>query len=216
MTKQKLGVLIWEWPIRVWHWLLVLTVTTALVTGLIPELDLMNVHTWAGMTVVALLVFRLLWGFLGGTYTKLRNYVSTPQQFVNHFRGRNTPAAHTSPGIALAVSLLLALTVQSGAGLFTTDDVLTDGPLVQFVDDDTVELASDVHKHGWKFVLALIGIHLSAQLVYAVFLRNPIALSMFTGRKQLDLPATEFVMWKTLLVYAISGFVLWLLLSYSR
>lgn len=216
MAKQKQGVLIWEWPIRVWHWLLVFAVTTALVTGLIPDLDLMNVHTWAGMTVVALLVFRLIWGFLGGTYTKLRHYFTTPQQFVNHFRGLNNPAAHTSPGIVLAVSLLLALAVQSGAGLFTTDDVLTDGPLVQFVDDDAVEFASDIHDHGWKFVVVLIGIHLSAQLIYGVFLRNPIALAMFTGRKRLALPKTTFATWKALLIYVVSGLIFGLLLFYSR
>ena len=216
MDARKSGTLVWEWPLRLWHWLLVVAVSTALVTGLIPELDLMNIHTWAGMTVVALLVFRLVWGLIGGTYSRLRHYITTPKLFVNHFRSKNPPMAHTSPGIVLAVCLLLALIVQSSAGLFTTDDVFLEGPFVQFANDDLVELASDIHSQVWKFILVFIGIHLSAHLVYGIVLRDPIALSMFTGRKQLDICATNYAIWNSVLVYVGSGAVLFVLWLYSR
>ncbi len=214
-TRKSESTKIWDWPLRIWHWLLAITVTVALVTGLNPKLDLMNVHQWAGMSVVALLVFRVLWGIIGGTYSKLWHYFTTPIAFFKHFLGKSESKAHSSPGIVIALCLFGALAVQSTAGLFTSDDVLFDGPLVQFADGDLVEFASDIHDEGWKFVLTFISIHLCAHLIYGVVLRNTIALSMFTGHKLAQVPPTQHSNWMAVIAYATCVAVLLLLVYYS-
>lgn len=206
----------WDWPLRLWHWLLVMCVTIALITGLFQNLDLMNLHTWAGMAVVALLVFRLIWGIVGGTYARFRNYWTTPRAFLQHFVGKVQAGAHTSPGIVLAVCIFVALSIQGVAGLFTTDDIFIEGPLVQFVEDDVAEFATDVHQETWKFILALIGIHLTAHLVYGLVLRDSLPLSMVTGNKLLDIPPTNFSSRRATTVWLFCVLVFWVLFYYSR
>ena len=78
------------------------------------------------------MVFRLGWGLWDGLYARFTHYWTTPRAFVNHFLRRGEPKAHTSPGVALAVVLLLAVAVQVGTGLFATDDIFNEGPLNRY------------------------------------------------------------------------------------
>ena len=208
--------LVWEWPLRLWHWAVAISVTIALLTGLVRQLDYFSVHRIAGISVVALIVFRLLWGVFGGTYARFKNYWTTPTAFIHHFTGKAEPRAHTSPGVLLTLAVLLTLTLQSVAGLFTTDDVFYEGPLVQFADDEIVETATDLHHQVWKFILALIAIHLSAHIVYLCFLRSRIPLSMFTGRKFTEDPDTRWSVWRATIAFAVALAVFLILMYYSR
>jgi len=92
-------------------------------------------------------------------------------------------------GVALAVVLLAAAAVQVGTGLFTTDDIFTEGPLHGYVSNELARTASWIHHRVHWLVLGAGVVHLAAHAVYAL-LRDPTPLSMFTGRKQLELPAT--------------------------
>jgi cytochrome b len=208
--------LIWDWPLRVWHWLIAICAITALLTGLIQDWNAMTVHRWAGIAVVALLGFRLLWGIWCGTYSRFRNYWTTPKRVISHFRGKLEPNPHTPPGIALAVCMMIMLGVQSVAGLFTTDDVFIEGPFVRHVPDEVVELATDLHHLVWWVIIALISIHLIAHAVYGGILRSSIPLSMVTGRKPVVAEPTEFSLTRALFTFgiAIAGF--YVILQYLR
>ena len=216
MNESSKLTLVWEWPLRLWHWAVAISVSVALLTGLVPQLDYFSAHRIAGISVVALIMFRLLWGMFGGTYARFKNYYTTPKAFIHHFTGKADPRAHTSPGVLLTLAVLLALTLQSVAGLFTTDDVFYEGPMVQFAEDEIVETASDLHRQGWKFVLALIAIHLSAHVVYLVFLRSRIPLSMFTGRKPTLDPDTTWSVWRAVTAFSVALVIFLILLNYSR
>lgn len=184
-------VTVWDVPLRIWHWLFATALLTALATGLIEELYDIAVHQWAGISVVSLLVFRLTWGIWGASYARWAKYWTTPRKFIDHFLRRGELTPHTAPGIALALILMLGALVQSTTGLFMTDDIFFDAPLHDLVDKATFEWIYLLHHNAWWLVLVAIAVHLSAQLVYGVVLRDPTPLGMITGQKQVALPTVS-------------------------
>ena len=178
-TKTRL---IWEWPLRVWHWLLVFCITGSLATGLSGDIGLMDWHLRLGYCACGLLVFRLLWGFIGGCYSRWRNYWPSPTKIIDHFRGAAEQTPHTAPGVGLVLVMLGAIAVQALTGLYTTDDIFIEGPLVRGADEDLVSTMSAIHHRIYYLVIAAISIHLTAHLVYGLK-GSRLPLSMFTGRK---------------------------------
>jgi cytochrome b len=185
MTKPQTSsalTMIWEWPLRVWHWLFALCIAGSLTTGLMGDIALMDWHLRLGYCACALLLFRLMWGFVGGRYSRWKYYLPRPGRVLAHFRGDVERGAHTAPGVALAGLLLLAVALQALSGLFTTDDIFIEGPLVRHADDATVATMTALHHRAFYLVLAAIAIHLTAHVIYALGgSRTPLA--MFTGRK---------------------------------
>ena len=151
----------------------------------------MSVHLYSGVAAVALMVFRLTWGIWGALYARWRWYFTTPWEVLGYFRGQLRHRVHTPPGIALAVMLLTAITIQSLSGLFMTDDVFFEGPLHRFASPEVVDTSRVLHHRVWMVIVALVSMHLLAHLTYALLLRSATPLSMFTGRKPLVAPATE-------------------------
>ena len=172
-------VIVWDVPLRIWHWLFGAAILTALATGLIEELYDIAIHQWAGISVVSLLVFRL---------TK---YWTTPRKFFDHFLRRGELTPHTAPGIVLVVILMFAALIQSVTGLFMTDDIFFKGPLHDYVDEATFDWIYLFHRNAWQFVLVAVVVHLLAQIIYGVVLRDPTPLSMVTGQKRVALPAVS-------------------------
>ena len=184
--------LIWDLPLRFWHWLLAICIGTSLFTGIAGGIDTIEVHQYSGITIVALIVFRITWGIWGAVYARWRWYVTTPTQIVSYFRGRLRNCIHTPPGIALVLMLLITICLQSTTGLFMTDDIFFEGPLHQFASSDVAETSRFLHVRVWQLIAALVGVHLTAHLVYGLVLRNPAPLSMFTGRKPIQTTDTTF------------------------
>ena len=187
--KRQTKVTVWDVPLRVWHWLFAAAVLTALSTGLIEEIHDIEIHQWAGISVVSLLVFRLCWGVWGTAYTRWTNYWTTPRKFVDHFLRKGELTPHTAPGIVLVVILMLAALVQSTTGLFMTDDIFFEGPLYDTIDESTFDWIYLMHTNAWQLVAGAVVIHLLAHLVYGVVLRDPTPLGMITGQKHVNLPA---------------------------
>ena len=211
MSKSSThGTLVWEWPLRVWHWAFALSVLCSLTTGLSGEIAWMDAHLISGYCAGGLLLFRLMWGFFGGTYSRWSNYRFSLSRFIDHFRGRGTSDPHTSPGIVLAVVLLLAVTAQVTSGLFATDDIFIEGPLVAYADDDTVSFMNALHHRLFWLVIALLATHLTAHLVYGLR-RDPTPLAMFSGRKPTSrpLPATRQFALRGLVLATLSAAFVW-------
>ena len=206
--------LIWEWPLRVWHWAFALCVLGSLVTGLSGEIAWMDAHLSLGFCAAGLLLFRLLWGFIGGTYSRWSSYRTSPVRFIDHFRGRGTSEPHTAPGIVLGLALLFAVACQVTSGLFATDDIFIEGPLVGYASDGTVSFMTAAHHRVFWLVIALIATHLTAHLVYG-WRRDRTPLAMFTGRKPTSrpLPSTASLSIRGLGVAAISAALIWVALA---
>lgn len=184
---------VWDLPLRLWHWLFAAAVGGALYTGLSEDIALIDWHMRCGLAALALLVWRLGWGLFGPPYARWRHVArafwpgSAPSSAARPAESTDASVARTRPGAMMALALPLMVVVQAGAGLFTSDFIFTDGPLVRHVSAATVDLLSAVHHRAYWLVLGLIGLHLSAHAYYGAR-RDPLVLSMLTGRKRVPLP----------------------------
>jgi cytochrome b len=211
---------VWEWPLRVWHWLFAATVAGSLITGLSGDIGWMDWHLRFGFVAAGLLLFRLFWGFLGGPYSRWRTYWTTPGRVIGYFRraadhAQPTPAAaHTPPGVLLIWLFMLAVLTQTVTGLFTTDDIFIEGPMVRHASGDLVSTMGWLHHRVYYLVLFAIGMHLLAHLYYGVR-RDPLPLSMLTGKKRLPaaLADVQGLGLKGIVLGAISAALVWTALT---
>ena len=206
--EQPPSTLVWDWPLRIWHWVFAISVSASLVTGLMGDIALMDWHMRLGYLALGLLLFRIGWGIWGGRYARFGSFRTSPRRFVAHFRGEGRQAPHTAPGVVLVVLLLAAVAAQAVAGLYTTDEIFTEGPLVRGADDDTVNLMTALHHRLFWVVLGLISVHLTAHVVYALR-RDPTPLAMFTGRKRLHAVPTRNLLVRGLVTAAAAAAAVW-------
>lgn len=174
---------VWDVPLRMWHWAFATCLAALLYTGLSGDLSLLKWHMRLGALMVGLLLFRLLWGLWGGIHARWRGYMPNLRQFVAHFRGGRVDDPHTAPGRVLAIGFVALAAVQAGTGLFANDDIFTEGPLARTVSDALSDRFTWVHNRVFMGLIALVAIHLTAHVVYALK-RDPTPLAMFTGRKR--------------------------------
>ena len=137
---------IWDLPTRVFHWTLSVAVIGLIATGLG---GVMEWHFRLGYTVLALLLFRLLWGFVGGRWSRFASFFYGPGSVVAYLRGRAHPdhvIGHTPLGALSVFAVLTVLAVQVGTGLMADDEISAAGPLTRFVSGDVVSLATGWHE----------------------------------------------------------------------
>ncbi|MFP5394108.1 MAG: cytochrome b/b6 domain-containing protein [Gammaproteobacteria bacterium] len=125
------GILVWDLPTRLFHWLLVAAVTVAIVTGELGG-DWMAVHGKAGLAIVGLVSFRLVWGLVGSTHARFLSFIPTPGRVRSYLTGRWEGHGHNPVGALSVFALLAALGVQAGTGLFANDDIAFTGPLYRW------------------------------------------------------------------------------------
>lgn len=179
---------IWDLPTRLFHWLLATLLVAMVVTAKVGG-NWMEWHVRLGHGVLALLVFRLAWGFLGGYWSRFTSFVYGPSSVMRYLRGE-APAQHQvghSPLGALSVFALLgALLLQVGTGLVSDDEIAFAGSLTRFVSGDLVSSATSFHKDvGQWLVLGLMLLHVGAILVYQFGKRQNLVGPMVGGDKTL-------------------------------
>ncbi|MCE3248463.1 MAG: hypothetical protein K0R41_2288, partial [Geminicoccaceae bacterium] len=180
------SLLIWDVPTRLFHWLLVLLVALAWVTGE-AEGSMFTVHQLAGDGVAVLLVFRVIWGFVGSRHSRFSDFVRPWREVFAHIRGMLSlrPArtlGHNPLGGWMALVLLLVLAAQVGTGLFASDDGLG-GPLAGAVASGTAHSIAELHEGLSGALLGLIGLHIIGVLVESLLTRDNLVRAMITGRK---------------------------------
>ena len=185
---------IWDLPTRSFHWLIAAFTCLSLYTGFSQSSD-MELHVASGEIVFALLLFRLGWGVFGATYARFAQFAASPRAAWNYLR--NFSQSPEWPGHNPAASwaifgLLLALALQLSTGLFSTDDVLTEGPLHHLVSDATSSVLSGIHKRNAFIVLALVAIHLLGVMVHVIARRERLVRAMITGDEPVTAAATRY------------------------
>lgn len=194
-ASELVPVRIWDLPTRLFHWSLVLLVAFSAITGEFGEdlpLKFMDWHRLSGYAILALLLFRLVWGVIGSTHARFASFVRGPSaalRYVQEILGR-APATrhlgHNPLGAWSVLGLLACLAVQVGSGLFIADEDLgVEGPFAKLVSSGVSDTLAEVHEGSFGVLLALIGLHLSAIAFYLFSKGENLVRPMITGRKTL-------------------------------
>ena len=181
-------VLVWDLPTRLFHWLLVILVGTSFVTAKMGG-NAMRYHEWSGFAILALLLFRVVWGFVGSRESRFATFIRDPAKvftYATNFLHRNSPRylGHNPLGGWSIVAMLLALFIQAATGLFANDNIATVGPLYAWVSKETSDWLSGIHKLNQKIIVVLVSIHLFAVLFHLLFKRENLVTPMITGIKE--------------------------------
>ena len=191
VTRQKQPVhrpvLVWDVPVRLFHWLVVVLVPAAYVT---LELNWIDWHVWIGEALLALVIFRLLWGCFGSETARFRRFVASPAAAVRHLRGlfRREPdlqVGHNAAGGWMVLLLLALLLAETLSGLYVNNDIANEGPLSQLVPAWLANAISALHGLVWDVLLAAVALHVLAIALYAVAKRHNLLRPMLTGYKLL-------------------------------
>ena len=197
MIENKDGqkVLAWDFPTRAFKWTLVLLVASAWASNKFGA-SMPGWHKWTGYAILVLVVFRILWGFVGGSTARFVNFVSGPGAALSYglaFLQGRTPKylGHNPLGGAMVMALIVMLGAQSILGLYAGDEdrLIIDGPLARTVSDSAVAFAARWHHRVFDLLKILIVLHVLANLYYAFIKREPLIKGMATGYK----PAAAYV-----------------------
>ena len=184
---------IWDLPTRVFHWALALCIVGLLITGNIGG-NAMVWHFRIGLTVLALLMFRLVWGLVGGHWSRFGAFIYSPRSIINYIKGRGKPehsVGHTPTGAGSVFALLAVLLAQVGSGLISDDEIASAGPLVRFVSSATTQLATNYHKNIGKWIiLGLVVLHIAA-IAFYLWRKQNLIKPMLHGNKQVPMLVAE-------------------------
>lgn len=189
-ASRNHSIQVWDLPTRLFHWLLVALMVAAFVTGQRGG-DLMPWHGRLGLAIIGLLVFRLVWGFVGSTYARFANFFPRPATVVAYLRGQWRGLGHNPLGALSVFGLLAIVTIQALTGLFANDDIAFQGPLAVLVEGATSLWLTSIHRIMVNLLLVLVGLHVAAVLFYTWVKRDNLLLSMFTGTKVVADPQAQ-------------------------
>ena len=192
-TSEEPGlraVRVWDLPTRLFHWSLVACVVASFISVKIGG-NAMAWHLRCGYAVLALLAFRLLWGFVGGYWSRFASFLYSPATLLRYLRGQGRSdehfdVGHTPLGSVSVFAMLLFLSAQVASGLFADDEIATTGPLNKLVSSATGLWLTGYHKHIGQWVLiALVLLHVAAVVTYRLRLNTDLIGPMFSGDKLL-------------------------------
>ena len=218
MQNNRLAVRIWDLPTRLFHWALVVCIVGAFVSVKLGGLY-MDWHVRFGCTALGLIIFRVLWGFAGPRYARFAHFVRGPGAVARYLKGAAAPAGHNPLGALSVMALLLVVGFQAVSGLFTTDDIMTQGPLFGHVSEATASAMTSWHKLNEWVIIGLVALHLLAVTWYVVVRRKRLVRAIITGNVDAkDVPAGTppaqdgLAIWlRALLLGAcVTGLVLWI------
>ncbi len=180
-------VLVWDAPVRVFHWLIVALVAAAYATW---RLNWMVWHGWVGDATLTLLLFRLLWGFFGGETARFSRFLTSPRIAFQHLKHafRREPdrqVGHNPAGGWMVLLLLALLLAETLTGLYVANDIADEGPMTEMVPARVANAIASSHAILWDALLAAIVLHVLAIAGFAVIKGQNLLRPMITGTKVL-------------------------------
>lgn len=192
MTKPDTTLIsapVWDVFVRLFHWSLVLlfgfSVLSAKVGG-----NWITWHMYSGYAILSLVIFRVVWGFVGGEYARFGSFIAGPIRAAKYglaLLKRDSPHSigHNPIGGWMVIVLLLLLASQAVLGLFGNDEIATSGPLARYISDDASIRAMTWHRRIGDALLILVGIHILAVLFHVFVKKEGLVRAMLSGSKNL-------------------------------
>jgi cytochrome b len=217
--EVRLSMRVWDAPTRLFHWAIVILVALAYASW---RLGWKETHFLAGYALLALLLFRLAWGFVGSETSRFRQFLVSPLsglRYLAHWRagrGPDNQVGHNAAGGWVVLVMLLLLAAQTGTGLFAHGAAMNQGPLANAVGPGARDQLTAWHARLWNVLLAAIALHLLAILAFALFRRQDLIRPMLTGRKRLPgrtRPPRMASPLLALLVLAVAAVITWAIVA---
>ncbi|HTV89074.1 MAG TPA: cytochrome b/b6 domain-containing protein [Stellaceae bacterium] len=188
MRNGRRSIRVWDLPTRLFHWLAVLLVAGAYATW---RLDWMGWHERLGYTLFALLLFRVIWGFVGSDTARFARFLASPAaawRYLRHALRREPDAlaGHNPAGGWMVVVLLLLLLGETLTGIYVASDVADVGPLTAVTPAAVADAIDAAHALLWDALLAAIALHVLAIIAYAAIKGQNLLWPMITGTKRLS------------------------------
>lgn len=210
---------VWDLPTRLFHWALVACVIGLVVTGKIGGATI-DWHARFGYAVLTLLLFRLVWGLVGGHWSRFVSFVYSPGSVINYLKGKAHPdhlIGHNPLGAGSVFAMLAVLLAQVGTGLISDDEISFTGPLNRLVSSATGLQATSYHKDvGQWLLLGLVALHAAAILYYLLRKKDNLIKPMLHGDKAVETAApssrddVRSRLAATVIFGVCAGFVTWL------
>ncbi|MDB5821988.1 MAG: cytochrome [Herminiimonas sp.] len=182
---------VWDLPLRLFHWTLVILIAVSIVSQKIGG-NAMSLHFYAGYAALSLVLFRIVWGFIGPRTARFSDFVAGPTRVIAYLRGTDGSAVrtylgHNPLGSWSVLALLTIVLSQALSGLFANDDIASEGPMVKFVSKELSDRITWFHKDvSGNLIYFFIGLHLAAVAWYFFRKRQNLVLPMFTGDQVAD------------------------------
>ncbi len=185
--SQLHRVRVWDLPTRVFHWTLVLLVGVSVVTVRIGA-TWMDCHAICGASIMALILFRIAWGFIGGRESRFASFMRGPATVIRYAKTLHRQSSmrylgHNPMGGWSVLLMLFSLFFQAATGLFANDDILTEGPLFHLVGKSASDSLTTLHRLNSSVFIALVFLHVCAVLFYLVYKKDNLVTPMFSGFK---------------------------------
>lgn len=176
---------VWDLPLRLFHWLLVVSIIAAYITGELNGLWL-EWHAKVGLFVLGLVIFRILWGFMGTTYVRFATFFPSQQKIRNYFKGHWHGLGHNPLGALSIFAMLSLIFAQVLTGLFAyNDEIEFYGPLASLISESWSRRLTHWHEEIFDILMVVIVMHLIAIVYYLVIRQKNLVRSMITGQAQI-------------------------------
>ena len=187
MSDAARVVRVWDASIRLFHWLVVALVAAAYATW---RLNWMVWHGWIGDLLLALLLFRLLWGFFGSETARFSRFLTSPRIAFEHLkyallREPDRQVGHNPAGGWMVLFLLALLLAETLTGIYVANDIADVGPLTGIVPAAVANAIDASHAILWNVLVAAIVLHVLAIFGYAAVKGQNLLTPIITGTKVL-------------------------------
>lgn len=189
--------LVWDLPLRLYHWTLAIAVSVSLYTGFNGGFAEMDWHMISGYVVLGLILFRIAWGVVGPRHARVGALIHGPVAIWRWLRPAlrresSVVAGHNPLAGWFILITVFALLLQAVTGLFATDDIFIEGPLrhlapsefLGMTQNEFLRLATRIHRQGEVIIPVLVGLHLFAILAHRLYLGERLVGPMITGRRR--------------------------------
>jgi cytochrome b len=213
---------VWDIPIRLFHWVLVALVTCQFLIAWVFT-EQIELHVILGYLTLALIVFRIFWGFIGTTYAQFKNFLVSPTSLVAYTKGlfnqtsQSKSAGHNPIGGYSTIAIIVCILVQAFSGLFCDDNVFTAGPLRRLVSDNVTSIFNQLHALNAKILVGLLCTHVLAIFWYLLVKRENLIKPMITGKK-IGIKYDRYMNWTekplaALLTLALASIAVWVVIN---
>ncbi|MBV1873356.1 MAG: cytochrome b/b6 domain-containing protein [Gammaproteobacteria bacterium] len=185
----------WDIYTRIFHWLLVFSVTAAWLTAEFGDMEMIW-HKRNGYLLFILILFRLFWGVLGSSTARFRRFVYSPRRAFSYLQAWRLGSpqhylGHNPLGGWMVVALLLLLAIQVSSGLFSSDGLFAYGPLSGLVSESLSADLTAYHELGFKLLMLMVAFHVLAIAVYLLVRKENLVKAMMSGKKPAELYQDE-------------------------